>query len=194
MAHVACMVQLAHALRATDGLLIVDVQPDFCPGGSLPIPRGDEVVPVVNAWIERFLDAGIPIYASRDWHPPHHLSFREQGGPWPAHCVQDTPGAAMHPGLNLPASAFLITKGCRLDMDQYSAFDETGAGSHMRARRITRIWVAGLALDVCVKATVLQARKLGFDAIVITDGCRPVSAEGGRRALEEMLAAGTVTA
>ena len=186
------MSHLTDQLRATDALLIVDVQPDFCPSGALPIADGDKVIPVINEWIEAATAAGIPIYASRDWHPAHHLSFATQGGPWPAHCVQDTPGAAMHPELRLPASAFVITKGSRLDVDQYSAFDETGAARHMREHDVTRVWVAGLALDVCVKATVLDGRQQRFEVNVILDGCRPVTAEGGEKAIAEMVAAGAV--
>ncbi len=177
-------------LRPADALLIVDVQPDFCPSGALPIPRGDAVIPVINELIDAAVAAAIPIYASRDWHPAHHLSFRKHGGPWPPHCVQDTPGAAMHPLLRLPPSAFVITKGSRLDIDQYSAFDQTGAAKHMRDRGVTRVWVAGLALDVCVKATVLDARKEGFDVNVLAAGCRPVTPEGGEQAKADMVAAG----
>lgn len=183
---------MSPALLPHDALLVVDVQPDFCPSGALPIADGDHVVPVINEWIDAALAAGIPIYASRDWHPAHHLSFQEQGGPWPAHCVQDTPGAAMHPDLHLPPSTFVITKGCRLDVDQYSAFDQTGAARHMLDRKVRRVWVAGLALDVCVRATVLDARQLGLEVNVILAGCRAVTPQGGDKARADMAAAGAV--
>src|SRR6188474_788165 len=114
------------ALQPGDALVVVDMQIDFCPGGALPIEHGDAVVPVLNRWIAAAADADVPIYASRDWHPAGHLSFRESGGQWPVHCLQDSDGAKFHPDLHLPASAILVTKGTRFDKDQYSAFDETG--------------------------------------------------------------------
>lgn len=178
------------ALRPGDALLIVDVQIDFCPGGALPIEHGDEVVPILNRWIAAAVGARVPVYASRDWHPRHHLSFTESGGEWPVHCVQDSAGARFHPGLELPDSAIVVTKGVRFDRDQYSAFDETGLATEMRARGVRRIWVGGLAQDVCVRATVLDARREGFAAIVIADGTRPVTRAGGERANAEMRQAG----
>lgn len=178
------------ALRPGDALLIVDVQIDFCPGGALAIEHGDEVVPILNRWIAAAASAAVPVYASRDWHPRHHLSFTESGGEWPVHCVQDSAGARFHPGLELPDSAIVVTKGVRFDRDQYSAFDETGLATEMRARGVRRIWVGGLAQDVCVRATVLDARREGFAAIVIADGTRPVTRAGGERANAEMRQAG----
>ena len=173
-----------------DALLIVDVQLDFCPGGALPIEGGHEVVPVLNRWIAAADDADVPVFASRDWHPRHHLSFSESGGDWPVHCVQDSDGARFHPGLKLPASATIVTKGVRFDRDQYSAFDETGLGTELRKRGVRRVWVGGLAQDVCVRATVLDARRQGFDAVVIADAIRPVTRAGGDRANEDMREAG----
>ncbi len=177
-------------LRAGDALLIVDVQPDFCPGGALPVPEGDRVVPVLNRWLGGAQQRQIPVYASRDWHPPDHPSFRSQGGPWPAHCVQDTPGAAFHPDLELPVQAVRICKGTRLDRDQLSAFDETGLAAHLRERGVKRLWVGGLALDVCVQATVLDARAAGFETHVLVPATRAVDAAAGRRALAKMREAG----
>jgi nicotinamidase/pyrazinamidase len=174
------------AFRPGDALIVVDVQIDFCPGGALPIERGDEVVPVLNRWIAAAADAQVRIFPSRDWHPLHHLSFRESGGAWPVHCVQDSPGARFHPELKLPDSAIVVTKGVRFDRDQYSAFDETGLATELRRWGVRRVWVGGLAQDVCVRATVLDARREGFDAIVISDATRPVTRAGGERASEEM--------
>ncbi len=178
------------ALEAGDALLLVDVQIDFCPGGALPIAQGDEVVPVLNRWIAAAADAHVPVYASRDWHPHGHLSFTESGGEWPIHCVQDSPGARFHPALRLPDSAVIVTKGARSDRDQYSAFDDTDLAAALRERGVTRVWVGGLAQDVCVRATALDARRLGFDTVVIRDGTRPVTAAGGERANADMEAAG----
>lgn len=178
------------ALRAGDALLIVDVQNDFCPGGALPIGEGDAVVPVLNTWIAAARRAGVPVYASRDWHPRRHLSFRPQGGPWPPHCVQDTPGAAFHAGLALPEDVEVVTKGTRFDKDQYSAFDDTGLAVEFGRRGIRRLWIGGLALDVCVRATALDAREAGLQVHLIRAAARPVTAEGGADALAEMKGAG----
>lgn len=173
-----------------DALILIDLQNDFCPGGELAIEGGDEVVEAANPWIERALAAGIPVFASRDWHPEGHVSFEAQGGEWPPHCVQDTEGAAFHPRLHLPGEAVKVTKGVRFDQDQNSAFDQTGLADELRRRRVSRIWVAGLALDVCVEATALDARQEGFEVMLFAQGTRPVSAEGGRKALERMREAG----
>ena len=180
-----------HAFRPGDALVLVDVQIDFCPGGALPIEGGDDVVPVLNRWIDAAGDAGVPVFASRDWHPRHHLSFAESGGQWPVHCVQDSPGARFHPRLRLPDSAIVVTKGVRFDRDQYSAFDQTGLAVELRKRGIRRVWIGGLAQDVCVHATVLEARQEGFETVLIADATRPVTAAGGERANQEMHEAGT---
>jgi nicotinamidase/pyrazinamidase len=173
-----------------DALIIVDVQIDFCPGGALPIEQGDAVVPVLNRWIAAAVDLNIPVVASRDWHPRQHLSFAEFGGEWPVHCVQDSPGARFHPELKLPESTIVVTKGVRFDRDQYSAFDATGLATELRKQNVRRVWVGGLAQDVCVRATVLDARRESFEAIVIADATRPVTRAGGERASEEMRQAG----
>jgi len=178
------------ALQPGDALIVVDVQIDFCPGGALPIDDGDAVVPALNRWIAAAVDAPVPIYASRDWHPAGHLSFKDSGGPWPVHCLEDTDGARFHPDLRLPSSAIVVTKGVRLDKDQYSAFDDTGLATDLRRRQVTRVWVGGLAQDVCVRATVLDARRQGFDAVVIADATRPVTRAGGDSAGDEMRLAG----
>jgi nicotinamidase/pyrazinamidase len=171
-------------------LIVVDVQVDFCPGGALPIARGDEVVPVLNGWIAAAARAAVPVYFSRDWHPVRHLSFVESGGAWPPHCLQDSEGARFHPALTVPADAAVVTKGVRFDRDQYSAFDATGLAQELRAKGAKRVWVGGLAQDVCVRATVLEARREGFETIVIADATRPVTASGGDAANEEMRRAG----
>ena len=179
-------------LRERDALIIVDVQNDFCPGGALPIENGDAVVAVVNTWIAGCARNAVPVIASRDWHPLGHLSFAESGGPWPAHCVQDTDGARFHRDLALPADAVVVTKGVRFDQDQNSVFDQTGLANKLHADGIERLWVAGLAQDVCVLATVLDARKAGFAVNVLMDATRAVTPEGAQRANEEMRDAGAV--
>ena len=145
-----------------DGLLIVDLQNDFCPGGALPIEEGDAVVPVINRWIETALALKAPVYASRDWHPVAHVSFKEQEGEWPPHCLQDTEGARFHPDLKLLESVVKITKGVRFDQDQNSVFDQAGLAVRLKRDGVNRLFVGGLALDVCVLASVMDAIKEGF--------------------------------
>jgi len=177
-------------LRDGDALVVVDVQPDFCPGGALPVPDGDAVIPVINAWLEAAKGKGVTVVASRDWHPSQHPSFEAHGGPWPTHCVQDTPGAAFHANLKLPTGAVVISKGTRLDKDQYSAFDETGLGDWLKARGVKRVFACGLAEDVCVRATAIDAAKAGFETHVISAATRPVTPEGGEEAVAAMRDAG----
>ena len=177
-------------MQSGDALLLVDVQRDFCPGGSLAVPEGDQVIPVLNRRIAEAERVGIPIIASRDWHPVDHVSFAAQGGPWPVHCVQDTEGAAFHPALDLPEHAIRVSKGVRFDKDAYSAFDDTGLGGYLRRRGIRRLWVGGLAQDVCVRATVIDGQHEGFEVHLIRAATRPVDEAGGEQALEEMTQAG----
>ena len=180
-----------------DALIVVDVQNDFCPGGSLAVPGGDAVVPVLNAYMQRAHGAGVPVFASRDWHPAHTLHFQAEGGPWPPHCVQGTHGAEFHPDLRLPDGATVVSKGMSARDEGYSAMEAlTPEGRSLadilRERGVTRVHVGGLATDYCVRATVLDARKAGLDTYVLVDASRPVDvAPGdGERALHEMLAAG----
>lgn len=177
-------------LQKGDALLLVHVQRDFCSGGALPVPDGEQVVPVLNDWIGAAVSAGVPVYASRDWHPLGHPSFRENGGEWPPHCLQDSLGASFHPDLRIPADAVLVTSGVRFDHDQYSAFNQTGFAEKLRRDGVKRLWVGGLALDVCVQATVLDALKAGVEVTLIVAGTRALSAEGGAVALARMAAAG----
>lgn len=181
---------MTNALKPGDALIVVDVQKDFCPGGALPIENGDAVVPVLNRWIAKAIDRGVPVYASRDWHPVGHISFSERGGPWPPHCIQDSDGARFHADLELPHSVVKVTKGVRFDQDQNSAFDQTGLAAQLRHEGIKRLWVGGLAEDVCVLATALDGRKEGFDVVLIEDATRPVTTQGGEKARAEMREAG----
>ena len=175
-----------------DALLIVDVQNDFCPGGALAVPEGDGVVPVLNAWAQVAVKRNRPVYASRDWHPVGHVSFQDFGGPWPVHCLQDSPGARFHPRLELPTATVVVTKGVRFDQDQYSVFDQTGFSQRLERDGVRRLLVGGLAQDVCVRASVLDARQAGLEVVLIAAATRPVSAEDGAGALDEMSAAGAV--
>jgi nicotinamidase/pyrazinamidase len=184
------MTDIDHSLKHGDALIVVDVQKDFCPGGALPIEDGDRIVPVINRWIAAAVAKGVSVYASRDWHPVGHISFKERGGPWPPHCIQDGDGARFHPDLALPDSTIVVTKGVRFDQDQSSAFDQTGLAAQLRRDGIRRLWVAGLAEDVCVLATVLDGCREEFEIFLIKKGTCPISVEGGEQARRQMQAAG----
>jgi nicotinamidase/pyrazinamidase len=178
-------------------LLIVDVQNDFCPGGALPVPHGDRVIPVLNRLAARASALGMPVYASRDWHPPETSHFAAKGGRWPAHCVAGTEGARLHPDLQLPPGALIVTKGTSTSDDGYSAFEGSIAGrgsllADLKARGIDELVIGGLATDYCVKASALDARRQGLAATVVSDAIGAVDAApgDGDRALADMKAAG----
>ena len=144
-------------LRASDALLIVHVQRDFCSGGALSITGADEIIPTINDLIKQAIEAKALVIASRDWHPPDHSSFNAFGGIWPAHCVQGSDGAKFHAALRLPGDALIVTTGQTVDKDQYSAFDATGLANELRRRGVKRVLICGLTQDVCVRATALDA-------------------------------------
>ncbi|MGE0749048.1 MAG: bifunctional nicotinamidase/pyrazinamidase [Variibacter sp.] len=190
-----------------DVLLVVDVQNDFCPGGRLAVPRGDEVVPLANDLAARFAH----VVLTQDWHPPGHHSFASSHpgrqpfetvsfdyGPqilWPDHCVQGTPGAQFHPRLDIPHAELVIRKGFRRTIDSYSAFQEndrktpTGLAGYLRERGLTRVFLAGLAFDFCVRFSAVDARNAGFACVVIEDACRGLDVEGSMAATRAALAA-----
>jgi nicotinamidase/pyrazinamidase len=179
-------------------LLVVDVQNDFLPGGSLAVTEGDQVVPVLNRYIAYFRDAGWPVIASRDWHPPVTVHFQAQGGVWPPHCVMDTPGGAFAPELALPAQAIIVSKGMDPQADSYSAFEAVDPAGRalaevLRALSVDRIYVGGLATDYCVKASVQDARAAGFQTTVLLDAVRGVNVRphDAEVALEAMVEAGS---
>jgi nicotinamidase/pyrazinamidase len=177
-------------------LIIVDVQNDFCPGGALAVPHGEEVIPIVNSLAARFRN----VVLTQDWHPRGHSSFASSHigktpfetlaasyGPqvlWPDHCVQGTPGAEFHPALSAPHAALVLRKGFHLAIDSYSAFYEndrktpTGLTGYLRERGLTRLFFAGLAFDFCVRYSAEDARREGFDAFVIEDACRSIDLNG----------------
>jgi nicotinamidase/pyrazinamidase len=185
------------SLGPGDAVLIVDVQNDFCPGGALAVEQGDQVIPVLNRIADRAAARGLPVYASRDWHPIDSTHFVTHGGTWPVHCVAGTEGARLSSSLRLPSSAHIVTKGTGKDESGYSAFDGRVAGrgtlaADLDARGVTRLIVGGLATDYCVRASVLDARRGGLEVAVVSDAVRAVNlaADDGARALEEMAAAG----
>jgi nicotinamidase/pyrazinamidase len=199
--------------RATDALLVIDVQNDFCPGGALAVPEGDAVVPLANALMARF-DA---IVLTQDWHPPGHESFASahpgaqpyqtvevaygEQTLWPDHCVQGAAGAAFHAGLDLDAARLVVRKGYRRAIDSYSAFFEndrrtpTGLTGWLREHAIRRVVLCGLATDFCVAYSALDARRQGFDVVVVIDACRAIDLGGSLdAALARMREAGVVMA
>jgi nicotinamidase/pyrazinamidase len=193
---------MAFAIDKTrDALVIVDVQNDFCPGGALAVPDGDAVVPILNSYVARFAAAGAQIYVSRDWHPVRTKHFAADGGDWPPHCVQGTRGAEFHRDLVISPGAEIISKGMDPTEDAYSCFQaETGDGQtfavHLGEGGIQRLFVGGLATDYCVKATVLDALRAGFEVVVLEDAIRAVDVKtgDGERALAEMTSAGAAMA
>lgn len=175
-----------------DALIIVDVQRDFCPGGALPVPEGDRVVPVLNEYMRIFRKVGAKIFATRDWHPPNHVSFREYGGIWSPHCIQGSKGAEFHPGLKLPEDVAIISKAMDSSKESYSGFDGTELNDALKRRGVKRIFVGGLATDYCVKNTVLDGLKLGFETILLSDATRGIDARPGdvEEAIGEMIKKG----
>ncbi len=179
-------------MNKTDSLIIVDVQNDFCTGGKLAVEGGEQVVPVLNRWIRQAVSQNATVIASKVWHPLQHISFDTQGGPWPVHCVQETTGAAFRTDLELPATAPVVTKGVRLDKDQHSAFDNTGLAVFLEKKGIKRVFIGGLALDVCVLATALDAQKAGFEVVLLREATLPVDKEKGETAVEKVKQAGGI--
>jgi len=188
-------------IKPNSALLIVDLQNDFCPGGALPVSEGDGIVPRLNDYIGLFREAGRPIVATRDWHPPQTTHFVTQGGPWPPHCIQDTPGAQFHPDLALPEDTLVVSKGMGAAEDAYSAFDARDDQGRPLAQRlrelgVTRLYVGGLALDYCVKASALDAITQGLGATVLIDATRAVNVNphDAELALEDLVRSGVVLA
>jgi nicotinamidase/pyrazinamidase len=179
--------------RVGDALIVVDVQNDFLPGGSLAVPDGDAVVPVLNEAMAAFERRGLPIFATRDWHPANHCSFRAQGGPWPLHCVAGSVGAAFASALRLPATATIVSKATTADKDAYSGFSGTDMDRLLRAAGVRRVFVGGLATDYCVLNTVRDARACGYDVVLLLGAIRAVdvSPGDGDKAIAEMIQLGT---
>lgn len=180
------------ALTAGDALLIADIQNDFLPGGALGIAGGDRILPALHCYLERFQDKGLPIWLSRDWHPPDHCSFKEQGGPWPIHCVAGTAGSLPPPSFHPPLQAFIIYKATERDREAYSAFQETPLDQELRANGVRRLFIGGLATDYCVLNTVKDGLRLGYTVHLLLDGICAVNARptDGKQAEDEMIRLG----
>ena len=181
-------------LQPGDALLVVDMQNDFV-SGSLAVPGAGAIVPTLNRYIAAFVRQSLPVFATRDWHPPDHCSFRERGGTWPTHCVAGTEGAQFVPGLALPADAIVVSKATAVDREAYSTFSGTDLDRQLRARGIGRIFIGGLATDYCVVETVRDARQLGYAVCVLGDATRAVNLHpgDGAKAADAMRRAGAST-
>ncbi len=182
-------------LNAQDALVIVDVQNDFCPGGSLAVATGADVARTMTRAAAAFSQQGARVYATQDWHPAGHSSFLESGGPWPPHCVQGSLGAELHPDLRLPDGHEIIKKGSDPAVDAYSGFLDSDLEAQLKAAGITRLFVGGLATDYCVLNTVLDARRIGFETYLLSDAIGAVDVEpgDGERAIAQMVDAGAIS-
>ncbi|MEW6102028.1 MAG: bifunctional nicotinamidase/pyrazinamidase [Candidatus Omnitrophota bacterium] len=184
-------------MKAKKALLVVDVQNDFCPGGSLGIPEGDKIIPNVNKYIRFFAKKKLPIFASRDWHPPRTKHFQAFGGEWPAHCIQNTQGAKFHPDLKMHKNTILLYKGTGPEEDSYSVFqakDLSGEGFLKILKRlgIQELYIAGLATDYCVRSSALDALKNSLKVKILMDAIKGVDLKAGdsERAIQEMVKKG----
>jgi nicotinamidase/pyrazinamidase len=175
-----------------DALVVVDVQNDFLPGGALAVPQGDEILPVLNNYIAVFEKRALPIYVTRDWHPPNHCSFKEYGGPWPTHCVVDTNGAAFSKELKFSSPFTVVSKATAPDHEAYSDFSNPDLQTNLRGAGVSRLFVGGLATDYCVFNTVKDALALGFKTYLLLDAIRAVNVQpdDGQKAEEEMIRLG----
>ncbi|MFQ5894593.1 MAG: nicotinamidase [Nitrospinota bacterium] len=180
---------MAWEIGPQDALIVVDVQRDFCPGGALAVPDGDQVVEPINRLLAR---GGWFVVATRDEHPPDHISFKDRGGPWPPHCVKGRPGWEFHPDLGVGRVDLVVAKGTRPDAEAYSGFQGTDLARQLAERSIRRVFVCGLATDYCVRATALDARAAGLEVVVVEDAIRGVEVHPGdcAKAREEMSRAG----
>lgn len=173
---------------AEEALIVVDMQRDFMPGGALPVPEGDKIIHRCNEYIRKFKEKGALIVATRDWHPPNHVSFRERGGPWPPHCVQGTEGAEFV--VELPEDALIISKATEPDKEAYSGFEGTELAKILKENGVKRVYVCGVATEYCVKATALDAVKHGFDVYLLRDAVKGIKPEDEEKAIEDMKKAG----
>ena len=176
-------------LTAGDALIIVDVQNDFLSGGSLSVAGGNTIIPALNRYIARFQAHQLPIFATRDWHPPNHCSFQTQGGSWPPHCIAGSAGAAFHVDLALPVDAHIISKATLQEADAYSAFTDTQLNALLQSSGIKRLFIGGLATEYCVFNTVKDALELHYFTFILEDAIRAINQkpDDGQRALEDMI-------
>lgn len=184
-------------MEKNEALVIIDVQNDFCAGGALEVKDADRVVPLLNRYIELFSAKGLPVFASRDWHPQKTIHFKEYGGKWPRHCIQGTKGAEFHPELKLPSDTVVISAGSGPEEEGYSMFegrDDAGNSAYdsLKQKGIEHVYIGGIATDYCVRASTIDALKSGFKVTLLTDAIKGVDLEPGdsEKAIDEMIGAG----
>ena len=177
-----------------DALLISDIQNDFLPGGSLAVPEGEQVIPVLNGYIDRFSNRQLPVFATRDWHPANHCSFIRQGGPWPEHCIAGSKGAEFSADLHLPASAYIISKGTDVEREGYSSFSNRTFKQQLDNAGVRRLFIGGLATDYCVLNTVRDALNYHYKVFLLIDAIRAVNVQkqDGENAINEMIEKGAI--
>ncbi len=173
-------------------LLIVDMQIDFCPGGALPVPGGDEIIPMIHKYIEIFRERSYSVFASRDWHQERTEHFKSEGGRWPKHCIRGTYGAGFHPALELPDDISVISKGTGNSGDGYSVFSGKGIDGRsfnemLQEKDTDELYIAGLATEFCVKETALDAQREGYAVFLLKDATRGIDPEQTEKAVEEMV-------
>ena len=180
-------------LAAGDALILVDVQNDFLPGGSLAVPNGNDIIPVLSRYIVLFHAHGLPIFATRDWHPPDHCSFLQQGGPWPPHCIAETPGAAFPASLELLPDIHIVSKAATPEKDAYSGFTDTGLNALLRSSGARRVFIGGISAEYCVLNTVKDALRYHYAVFVLKDAIRAMDISSNQgHALEEMECLGAI--
>jgi len=178
-----------------DALLAVDIQNDFfLPGGRLAVPEGDQIIPVMNAYIDRFIQRRLPVFATRDWHPKNHHSFLQQGGPWPEHCIASSPGAEFAQGLHLRAAVQVFFKGTAVENDGYSDFANPEMIKQLEKLNVSRLFIGGLATEYCVLYTVCDALRLNYQVLLLTDAVRAVNVNkhDGEQAINKMILTGAI--
>jgi nicotinamidase/pyrazinamidase len=181
-------------LRNGDVLIVNDIQKDFCPGGRLAVPEGDQVIPVLNRYINHFVQRQLPVIATRCWHPKNHSSFIQQGGPWPEHCIAGSTGAEFADDLHLPATAHILSKGMEVDNDGYSVFSNSSLLTLLQEMKISRLFIGGLTTDYCVFNSVCDALDLGYLVMLLTDAVKAVNVQrqDGERAINTMILKGAL--
>lgn len=177
-----------------DALLISDIQNDFLPGGSLAVQEGDQIIPVLNGYIDQFINRQLPVFATRDWHPSNHCSFIQQGGPWPEHCIAGSKGAEFASDLRFPVSAYIISKGTAVEQEGYSSFSNRTFKEQLDNAGVRRLFIGGLATDYCVLNTVRDALNYHYKVLLLTDAIRAVNVrrQDGENAINEMIQKGAI--
>lgn len=178
-------------MQARKALLVVDIQIDFCPGGALGVREGDQIIPTVNKYVDLFLKKRLPVFVSRDWHPQDSKHFKDAGGPWPVHCVQNTKGAEFHPDFHVPDQAIVLSKGTDPELDGYSVFEARDSHNKpfmqlLEEMGVVELYIAGIATDYCVRMTSLDAFESGFVVHVLTDAIKGVDQSDSTRTIAEI--------